>query len=1048
MNTHFLMKRHTQKGRFLQLLLLFMLPLASLHAERSDSCILVINSYIEMEPMNDKIVTGLLHNLPDEYKKYPVANENMSMLLVNDEQALDELKTNIFQSYEKRPPKIIILEGNSAWALLHEDIEKHWKEVPVILCAEKSFMGPKEAYLKKKAILPAQQIPLEEALKGKNVAVVPTRYYIKETIAQMKKLLPDMKRLAFVSDGRWINAQNRQELAEIVRVQYPDLKVDYYTSTEISTESLIAHFNRFDQETGILFSSWFVSDSQLGYGSIHTRGYRVLARHTAYPIFCLSDIGVSSRELTGGYFPRLDSITSVVTQTAIQLLSGKEARFLPHIQIPPSPVFNFKEFTRVGFAKDQCAPGTFFYEKPESFFETYKYHIGGILFITICLFLLLYYRMYSTQKLQKSQAKELETMRKLDHLFANMPIGYIRSRVIKNEQGDVCDYQYLRLNPAFRQLILPKEEVNVTDFTWRLDPLRRQEYIWHLDTVCKKQKKISSQYFHKETQSTFTMIYVPSETEDIVDMFCVDNSELAQAQQLLRTVNHKLTMALDVANLVPWKWDLLNRTILCDVNRPLELTDSVPNAEEQLSVPDKEYFSKIYKDDRERVRQSYLDLIMGKMDKIKEEYRVLTNKEGQRCFEWVEAQATVDQRDEQGQPLTLIGSSLVITERKRMENELISAKDQAEESSRLKSAFLANMSHEIRTPLNAIIGFSGILASAKEEKDKQEYVSIIETNNTLLLQLINDILDLSKIEAGTLEFAYSNIDLNTFMREIEASTRLRDGAEQLEILFEQGMDDCFIHTEKNRLMQVLINLLTNSLKFTEQGSVRFGYTLESNNYLRFFVTDTGCGIPKDALGQVFGRFVKLNAFVQGTGLGLAICETIIKSMKGEIGVDSEEGKGSTFWFTMPYQPVNMTEKQVKEYKQITVNKAKEEKLTVLVAEDNASNFRLLESILGNDYNLIHAWNGKEAVEMFELHRPEMVLMDINMPEMNGYEATEEIRKFSDNVPIIALTAYAYASDEERILNSGFDAYTPKPLDANRLRKQMTDLQQSRLLFMF
>ncbi len=1047
MNSYCSKKQHTLKGRFLQLLLLLMLPLASLHAERSDSCILVINAYIEMEPMNDKVVTSLLHNLPDEYKKYPISNENMSMLLVKDEEALDLLKKNIFQSHENRPPKVIIMEGNSAWALLHEDIERQWKDVPIILCAEKDFMGPQEAYLKKEAILPAQQIPLEEALKGKNVVVVPTLYYIKETIVQMKQLLPEMKQLAFVSDGRWINAQNREELAEIVRVQYPELKVDYYTSNEISTEGLIERFRDFDRETGILFSSWFVSDSQLGYGSIHTRGYRVLARHTPYPIFTLSDIGVSSRELTGGYFARLDSIASVITRTTIELLSGKEARFLPHIQIPPLSVFNYKEFTRAGFSEKDCSPQTFFYEKPESFFETYKYHIGGIVFIIVCLFTLLYYRMLSTQRLQKSQAKELEAMRKLDHLFMNMPIGYIRSRVIKNEQGDVCDYQYLRLNPAFRQLMLPKEEANLTDFTWRLDPMRRQEYIWHLDTVCKKQKKISSQYFHKETQRTFTILYTPSETDDIVDMFCVDNSELAQAQQLLRTVNHKLTMALDVANLVPWKWDLANRTILCDVNRPLELADSTPNAEEQLSVPDKEYFSKIYKEDRERVRQSYLDLIMGKKDKIKEEYRVLTFKEGVRCFEWVEAQATVDQRDEHGQPLTLIGSSLVITERKRMEHELISAKDQAEESSRLKSAFLANMSHEIRTPLNAIIGFSGILASAKEEKDKQEYVSIIENNNTLLLQLINDILDLSKIEAGTLEFAYSNIDLNALLQEIEASTRLKAGATQLEVVFEQGMDDCFIHTEKNRLMQVLINLLTNALKFTEQGSIRFGYTLQ-DNYLRFFVTDTGCGIPKEAQSQVFGRFVKLNNFVQGTGLGLSICETIIKSMKGEIGVDSEKGKGSTFWFTIPYQPVQMTEKQVKEYKQITINKAKEEKLTVLVAEDNASNYRLLESILQNDYHLIHAWNGKEAVEMFEQCQPEMVLMDINMPEMNGYEATEEIRKRSDNVPIIALTAYAYASDEERILNSGFDAYTPKPLDANRLRKQMTDLQQSRLLFLF
>ena len=270
------------------------------------------------------------------------------------------------------------------------------------------------------------------------------------------------------------------------------------------------------------------------------------------------------------------------------------------------------------------------------------------------------------------------------------------------------------------------------------------------------------------------MILTPSKHKGFIDVFCVDNTELAETQQMLRSANHKLSMSLDVANIVPWKWDLEKGTMLCDVNRPVELShdDSMMN-EDQLSVPDYQYFAKICKEDRERVKKAYKELTEGNVSKIKEEYRVIVRKNGVARYEWVEAQATVDKRDEKGNPITLIGSSLVITGRKKMEEDLITAKEKAEESNRLKSAFLANMSHEIRTPLNAIVGFSSILADAEEPEEKEEYINIIENNNTLLLQLVGDILDLSKIESGTLEFVYSDIDLNALFQELEESARLR-----------------------------------------------------------------------------------------------------------------------------------------------------------------------------------------------------------------------------------------------------------------------------------
>lgn len=504
-------------------------------------------------------------------------------------------------------------------------------------------------------------------------------------------------------------------------------------------------------------------------------------------------------------------------------------------------------------------------------------------------------------------------------------------------------------------------------------------------------------------------------------------------------------MSLEVANIVPWKWDLQSHTILCDINKPIELSTLGKDiSEEQLAVPDSQYFSKIFKEDRTRVEQAYKDLIEGRSNKVKEEYRIVNVHKGLHRIDWVEAQAAVETRNDKGEPLTLVGSSLVITERKKMEQELVNAKNRAEESNRLKSAFLANMSHEIRTPLNAIVGFSGILASTQEEEEKQEYVSIIESNNTLLLQLISDILDLSKIEAGTLDFHYSNVKINDLMSDLESSCQLKLKSDKVKLEFIAPPEPCCAHIEKNRLSQLIINLITNAIKFTEQGSIRFGYKRQ-NDELYFYVTDTGCGIPQDKQDSIFGRFVKLNSFAQGTGLGLSICRTLVDNMGGKIGVESEIGKGSTFWFTLPYQQAEIVEKAPeKEIQAISIEK---DKLVILIAEDNESNYKLFESILKYDYHLIHAWDGMEAINLFKEHNPQIVLMDINMPVMDGYEATKEIRKYSAKVPIIAITAFAFASDEQRVMESGFDGYMPKPINARLLKAQLTDIMQKRIILL-
>ena len=669
--------------------------------------------------------------------------------------------------------------------------------------------------------------------------------------------------------------------------------------------------------------------------------------------------------------------------------------------------------------------------------------MGTLCFVVLLAFLL-FYRIHSLNIIKNAQRKEIDAMTDFKNLINNMPILYMQEELITDEKGTPVELIYRNVNSHFEKNFYRKEEV-IGKKASEIFPESMPEFLHFIQIALAENKAITFPYYFRKIDAFYDIVLRGNPHNKMIDVFCLDSTELHRAQQKLSTINNKLAMSLDVANIVPWKWDLTSRTILCDINKPIELsTQGKGIAEEQLAVPDIQYFSKIFKEDRKRVEQAYKDLIEGRSEKVKEEYRVINTHKGFHRIEWVEAQAAVETRDENGKPLTLVGSSLIITERKKMEQELINAKNRAEESNRLKSAFLANMSHEIRTPLNAIVGFSGILASTEEEEEKQEYVSIIENNNTLLLQLISDILDLSKIEAGTLDLHYSNVEINDLMRELENSCQLKLKSDNVKLEFVAPEEPCFANIEKNRLSQLIINFVTNAIKFTSQGSIRFGYERQ-NNELYFYVTDTGCGIPQDKLDSIFGRFVKLNSFAQGTGLGLSICRTLINHMGGKIGVESEEGKGSTFWFTLPYKQIEAIEKAPqKKIQSITIAK---DKLIILIAEDNESNYKLFESILKYDYHLIHAWDGQEAVNMFKEYDPQIVLMDINMPVMDGYEATKEIRKYSAKVPIIAITAFAYASDEQRVMASGFDGYMPKPINARLLKAQLMDIMQKRIILL-
>lgn len=372
-------------------------------------------------------------------------------------------------------------------------------------------------------------------------------------------------------------------------------------------------------------------------------------------------------------------------------------------------------------------------------------------------------------------------------------------------------------------------------------------------------------------------------------------SELATENTLRRT--RILTkMALRIS-------DIRTCSIFIDPDSTHNFKDSVVTlndwntmSEDMIEVSWGQFISRAHPDDQEHYHNMFTRLCRGEISEARIEARMLFP--GKKEYVWREVFATVYERDEKGRPSVILGCSTNIQERKNQELSLEEAKVKAEAADKMKSKYLADMSHEIRTPLNAITGFSELMAFADTDEERMSYYDVIKMNNQLLMQLINDILDISKIEADAIKITYEQLDVSELMDTIYASAKLRVPG-GVKLILEKGADHHMFGTDSMRLLQLINNLVNNAIKNTKEGSITMGYTIQPDNQLRFYVRDTGIGIDKDKLKDVFGRFVKINDYMEGIGLGLAICKGLVVKMGGSIHVTSELGVGSEFSFILP-----------------------------------------------------------------------------------------------------------------------------------------------------
>ncbi len=513
--------------------------------------------------------------------------------------------------------------------------------------------------------------------------------------------------------------------------------------------------------------------------------------------------------------------------------------------------------------------------------EDYERLVSLSTIISICL------------QLRKSEKYANEEKSYFENLYQNMPIGYIRIKLLRDGKKDLVGYEFMDMNPVFEKMAGIQynqlTDIQVSAILAYFD-IDQSDFMNIFDCQCVREKDVE---IHS-TQQNYHILFCSPE-RDIVVILLSDMTNMVKANRALHVNESRLQT---IYNNIPVGISIYDRDgYMLDIN---EMNCGIFGYETKSDAIGKNIFDipDITEEQKNVLRKG--GCISFDINYVTSERRIafFHGKSGDVKNLSIKITALYDASNSLDSYLLLVIDN---TESLHLLNE---AKLKAEESERLKSAFLANMSHEIRTPLNAIIGFSDLLVEDSSLEERTQYMAIIQRNNQLLLQIINDILDFSKLEAGVIEVYEGEVDVNDICYELIQIFKMK-APENISIHFCDHMSMCVIQSDRNRIIQVLSNFLSNALKFTSEGEIRLGYIVEKNE-IEFFVHDTGMGIPPEHLESVFERFVKLNNFADGVGLGLPICKSMVERMGGRIGVESEVGVGSFFWFTLPYRPILAT----------------------------------------------------------------------------------------------------------------------------------------------
>ncbi len=610
-------------------------------------------------------------------------------------------------------------------------------------------------------------------------------------------------------------------------------------------------------------------------------------------------------------------------------------------------------------------------------------------------------------------------------------------------QNDIIVYSNKQAAKIFGQPMQNFVQKNIADFIGRSELNRLTQNYFNSRTNKEEDLPLETGFVKPDGTICYVELKISTfslKSEKSRFIFIRDITRRKLVEQLHQRDKHILEQAQKIAKLGSWELNLKNKEFYCsdEVYRILEIKNH------QKSVKVNWLINFVPKQERKALFKAFLHAYRNNVQ-CEHQFPIITAKGNEKIIQAHSQVYSTDRGDKY-----FIGTWLDITERIRAEKQLRDAKKRAEESDRLKSAFLANMSHEIRTPMNAIIGFANLLKIPDlDEQNKLEYLNHIIQSGDNLLNLINDIIDVSKIEAEQLKIEKSPVNINDLLNQLhsryeELLTLKQPG--EIKLYLEKALPGKGIDIESDpyRLQQVISNLLNNAIKFTKSGRIDFGYTFE-NHQIKFFVRDTGLGIPKEKEKFIFTRFGKLEdpeKFNQsGTGLGLSISKSLITLLGGDMWLNTKYKKGAEFFFTIPLKEI-----QQKNNPYQSENSAKaDENLkikgkTILIAEDEVLNYKLLETLVKRTgAEVVWAKDGLQALDIVTSRNDiDLVFMDIKMPKMNGYEATKKIKQIKPQLPVIAQTAFAFADEKKRIIQSGCDRFLKKPLKKEDIYKALSD----------
>lgn len=862
--------------------------------------LLILNSYNEGAPWAQEIINPIMREVSNRDGFQAVEVVHLNSTLIHNDKDFDNMSRGIFDRFVDRKPDYLVLVGDFAFTL-RDSIVERWGDVPMLLVVQSEQYGMRDYYYtyidENEAMNPDKLYPLESIHDDYNFSIVVTPNLYKETVDMMAYMFPDMNKLVFVADALYQNRQLNQQLREYLSREYPDMDYEWLVANEENSRALQQYLNNTDHNIGMLLSTWFFERMTVhGHPQLIAGEARMISG-AHRPVFGLR-AAYLNYGITGGYFPSPDEMQKKIHAGLLDLISDKDMRKVPFRKVADSyPIVNYNHLMRDGIPESSCQPGTVFMNRPKSAWELYHTYIiaGGIVLLAI-MAVIVARVMFQNRRIAMLRAHE--------RLLNNMPVGFSQAKVVRGNDGNVVDIEYHGGNAMFRELLKRNALPGKPDKLFDADFIAKI-----VERLLHRRRSVRFSYNFPYTDVTYEfLISIGNEVNKVVDdvnVFAVDITEKCNAERDLREFAHKLDVTMNVAHIIPWRWDIRKHKIMCEAMRMLRRShyNVTAMAEDVRVINEEDYLNCIHPDDMERVCDVYSRFVEGRLEYIKMEYRFIRRKPKCDMVEWIEVCAAVTERDDNGMPTVLIGSMLLITERKRQEEMLIAARERAAEADKLKMAFLANMSHEIRTPLNAIVGFSNLLAKTVDADKKQRFINIINKNNQMLLKLIGDVLDMAKVESNTLDFNFRPTDLNHLIQEVDSTMRIKLSNDVM-LNYVLGAPDCIIDTDPDRLNQVLMNLLNNAAKFTTKGSITFGYELRDDE-IYFYVRDTGIGIPDQDAERLFSRFTKLNNFIPGTGLGLSISKSIVEMLGGSIGVKSAgHNRGSIFWFTIPNKQVS------------------------------------------------------------------------------------------------------------------------------------------------